>query len=75
MHSRAVSRSVVTLYVMSGRLMSYSKSKSKKSWCLQKALIMAKIRLKKETKAILATLKEKGRRDSILGGRYNEWVQ
>lgn len=36
---------------------------------------MAKIRLKKETKAILATLKEKGRRDSILGGRYNEWMQ
>lgn len=31
--------------------------------------------IKKETKAILATLKEKGRRDSILGGRYNEWMQ
>lgn len=30
-HSRAVSRSVATLYMMSGRLMSYIKSKPRKS--------------------------------------------
>ena len=44
---------------MSGRLMNYIKLTHRKSWCLQKALITAKVWLKNETRAFAATLKSK----------------
>ena len=44
---------------MSGRLMNYIKLTHRKSWCLQKALITAKVWLKNETRAFTATLKSK----------------
>ena len=44
---------------MSGRLMNYIKLTHRESWCLQKALITAKVWLKNETGALAATLKSK----------------
>lgn len=53
---------------MSGRLMNYIKLTHRKGWCLQKALITAKVWLKNETKAFVATLKSKKKK------RKEKWV-